>query len=680
MRNLTFPGYVFVAALLAAPLSMQAQFQKPTPEELSMTADANDPDADAVVLTREVKYDDTLHFHSEYLRIKVLKEKAKELATVHIYEQGMRIAFPGMDLHGAYKVDQVEGRTIHADGTVIPLTGKLEELLHSASGSGVVQSVVFNLPSVEVGSILEYRYSIHYPEMSTIQYVVHPPDWELQMRYPVRYERFSYIAPPEYFDDKPGRSSSFIMDHHGNQLNDLIWYQHLPAGKELQQYQKGRFRVELNDVPAMSWESWMPPDESVKYQVKFYMAANNQPSAYWNMESGFWLKDVEHFAEKTAAIKTAAAGLVGATDSDLDKAKKIYAAVQTLENTDFTRHKEKEELKVEGLKVAKRAEDTWNQKSGSGHDLALLYLALARSAGLNAYPAKIADRRHRIFDSNYESFYQLDAMVIVLEIGGKEVVVDPAEKMCPFEIVSWQHSGAGGLRQTDKGTVSWISPLQPFNSNTTTRRAELTIDAAGQITGKLQFGFSGQEALEWRQKALRVDESEFKSELDKWMATQIPQGLVAHVTRMARIDDPSGDLGVYASVSGAGATTTASRIIVPASFFSTPDGHTFTEQKKRQWSVDMHFAAQFKDGVLYHLPAGYAVESLPQSAPISWQGHAVWQVNAKATGTDVTVTHALARAFTMLEASEYSQLRDFYQKVATADQQQLVLSAAAKGN
>jgi len=57
-------------------------------------------------------------------------------------------------------------------------------------------------------------------------------------------------------------------------------------------------------------------------------------------------------------------------------------------------------------------------------------------------------------------------------------------------------------------------------------------------------------------------------------------------------------------------------------------------------------------------------------------------MKATATGNDVLVTRTLARAFTILGADEYSQLRDFYQKVAEADQQQLVLklSPETKGN
>jgi hypothetical protein len=42
----------------------------------------------------------------------------------------------------------------------------------------------------------------------------------------------------------------------------------------------------------------------------------------------------------------------------------------------------------------------------------------------------------------------------------------------------------------------------------------------------------------------------------------------------------------------------------------------------------------------------------------------------------------LSRAFTMVKAEDYTSLHDFYQKVASNDQQQLVLAVtnAGKGN
>jgi hypothetical protein len=48
----------------------------------------------------------------------------------------------------------------------------------------------------------------------------------------------------------------------------------------------------------------------------------------------------------------------------------------------------------------------------------------------------------------------------------------------------------------------------------------------------------------------------------------------------------------------------------------------------------------------------------------------------------ITIARRMARAFTFAKPDEYQNLRDFYQKVAASDQQQLVLTAAnaAKGN
>jgi hypothetical protein len=58
------------------------------------------------------------------------------------------------------------------------------------------------------------------------------------------------------------------------------------------------------------------------------------------------------------------------------------------------------------------------------------------------------------------------------------------------------------------------------------------------------------------------------------------------------------------------------------------------------------------------------------------------KIASEATADSVNVTRTLAYGFTLLEPKDYGNLHDFYQKVATADQQQLVLTRtpAANGN
>jgi hypothetical protein len=290
---------------------------------------------------------------------------------------------------------------------------------------------------------------------------------------------------------------------------------------------------------------------------------------------------------------------------------------------------------------------------------------------------KLVNRQTGIFNASYLSFDQLNDTVVILNIDGKEMVLDPGEKMCPFGVVSWHHAGAGGIRQSDKGIESWATPLNVYGDNVVTRRAELTVGPGGSVTGKLQFGMTGQDALHWRQQALRVDEGTLKKDFDEWLRTQIASGLEAHVTHFAKLDDPSGDLGAYATVTGSAGSVTGKRILLPASFFALGEDRNFISQPNRKLPVDMHFAAQLKDGVLYHLPAGYSLEAALPPASVPWPEHAVYQLKTTPGANGVTVVDTLARAFTFVQPDEYAAMRDFYQKVVAADQQQLVFSPGA---
>ena len=655
-----------VFALLASCSCLHAQFQKPTDDELRMTADPQYPDAAAVILNYEEKTDDTTHFTSHYARIKILRDSAKGLATVNMGY-----------FRGAETIAAISGRTIHADGSITDLNVKPSDLLQAKQGEAEFHEVVFNLPAVETGSILEYYYQVRHNERTCQN-----PEWEIQKPFPVRKAHYSFAPCPGYLDAAPGLSNLFLVDRHGNSLSSLLWLANLPGGRQLQPTAAHRFDLTLDNIPPIPREEWMPPTDVNRYQVRFYFAYDSSGSSYWTKEGRFWLNDVNRFADPSDTIKSAVSGIVAPSDADLDKAKKLYAAVQTLDNTDFSRRKGQAELRAEGFRPTKRAEDTWNQKSGSPHDLALLYLAMLRAANLTAYPMIVADRRHTVFNPGYLNFGQLSGLVVILNSGGKETVLDPGEKMCPFGVVSWRHSGAGGVRQSASGVDAGITPLLPYGVNTLIRRATLTVAPDGSVTGKLTFAFTGQQALVWRQEALRVDESELKSRFDRWLATQVPAGTQARLVSFANLDNIAADLTAEAAITGTPGSVTGKRILLPAAFFSNAETRTFTAEANRQLPVDMNYAAQVKDGVLYHLPAGYTVEAAPAAASIPWTGHAVYVFKPVPAENGLNIGVALTRAFTILDPGEYAQLRDFYQKVAAASQQQVVLVAgeAAKGN
>ena len=663
MRKSFFLHSAVLYFAAVSPAVVYAQFQPPTPEELKMTSDPKAPGADAVYLNIEEIANDPLHYQSYYARIKVLTEKGKDLATVELPY-----------LKGNTKIADIKGRTIHSDGTIYPLTVKPEDLMVAKAGELQIGQKVFTLPNVEVGSILEYRYDLRYDDNEFSS-----PQWEIQGSHFVHAAHYSFTPFKEFMPQgTPGTDTSmYLTDARGREAHSLTWSGRLPAGVTVKTSVNGSYSIDVADVPAIPDEEWMPPIKSFFYRINFYYNYTSDTAAYWLSESKLWSKDVDKFAEPSKTIKAAVDGLIAPGDSDLDKAKKLYDAVQALDNTDYSRHKTETEMKQLKIKEARHAEDTWAQKSGSSEDIAMLYLAMLRAAGLTAYAVKVVDRDRAVFDFTYMSLDQLDTTVVVLSTGGKEIVLDPGEKMCPFQVVNWRHSYAGGIGQSAQGVSYSVTPAQAYKDNTMNRVANLTLDAQGGITGQIQIIMVGQKALRWRQFALRNDGAELKKTFDHdELEGVLPEGVEAHVDHFLAVDQPDVNLMAIVKVTGSLGTATAKRILLPGLFFATHGHVPFVNEEKRLEPVDMQYADRVTDDVTYHLPPGVAVEGAPQDTSVSWQGHALFMIKSKAGPNQIEIANSLARGFTIAKPEEYQDLRGFYQKVAAAEQAQLVLTIA----
>jgi len=662
--------WLVILLAIASSSQLRAQFKQPTEEELKMTADPKAPGAAAVFLSVDEVTDDSTGIDSTYERIKILGEKGKELATVEIPH-----------LRGDTRITDIKGRTIHADGTVVPLIVKPEDLLAFKAGSTQVDRMVFTFPSVELGSILEFRYLTRH---DTSMYS--SPHWDIQRAYFIHQAHFGFTPFPSFMHFSGGYRL-FEVDAKGKtkSVDSLMWWKTLPPGADIKSDAMGRMSLDATDIPPIADEEWMPPVRSVQYKVQFYYLPATNFNDFWTSEAKDWSKDLDHFAEPTKRIKEAVAGIVAIGDSDLDKAKKIYNAVQALDNTDFSRKKEQSELKQLKIKEARRAEDTWSQKSGSSEDIAQLYIAMTRAAGLTVYAMKVADRDKGAFDPTYMNFDQLETTLAIVVLNGKEAILDPGEKLCPFQTLSWKHSNAYGIRESAAGPNLGHTPSQEFTANSRVRTGEMDLDARGAITGVVRLVITGQEALRWRQLALENDLGEVKKQFDQELGSTVPEGVEAHVDHFLDLDDPDSSLMAIVNVQGSLGTATSKRLLLPGFFFQTRANQPFINQEKRQQPVDMHYGEQVTDQIVYHLPAGFSIEGVPQDRNDLWPAHAAYVVTTTSQPGKITVVRKFARAFTQAKAEEYADLRMFYQKVASADQQQIVLTTstsvmAGKGN
>jgi len=621
-----------------------------------MTSDPMAPGAAAVYLYREETVDDNHHFHTYYARIKVLSEKGKELATQSFpYEKGN------------FKIGNIQGRTIHPDGTVIKLTAKPSDLLDVKAANYQVNKMVFTLPDVQVGSILEYRLALEYDDS-----IVMSPNWQVQQKY--------FVHKAHYFFYPS--TSSYITNNRGEPLQHLMYYATPNSGLNVVRDAAGHYSVDTQDIPAIPDEDSMPPLNSFIRRVEFYYTYTVTGQDFWQNEARHWQKDTDKFANPSGAIKSAASSIVASGDSDEVKAQKLYDAVMKLENTDYGRAKTEAERKKEKTKEVKDAEGVWKQKSGTSDQLTQLYIALLRAAGLTAYPMQVVNRDRATFDANYLSTWQLDDFIAIAVIGGKEVYLDPGEKACPYGLLAWKHTLVGGLREGPKGNTMEGTPGNNYKQNSIDRVAGLELAPDGSVSGSIRLVMNGQEAVYWRQLAIRNDPDEVKKRFNEWMHDLVPDGVQVDFDHFLALEDYDKELIAMAKVSGQLATTTGRRFFVPGQFFASHSSHPFVAQEHRIIPVDVHYPERISDEVDYTLPDGFSVESTPEPDVIPWEGNAQLRISAGTQNKNVKIQRVFEYNYTLVSPTEYTALHDFFQKIAAADQQQLVLTraAAAKGD
>jgi transglutaminase-like putative cysteine protease len=661
---------LLVAALAAgvSPLFAADQFVKPTPEELAMTSLPGYQGASAVVLFDEEITKDDLHVITHYQRVKILNEEGKKYANVEL--NYVRTSAYGEYEGNEQTVGEIVGRTIHADGTIIPFTGKPYLKTIEKAGNFKVQSMVFTLPDVEVGSILEYRYATRYNDHS-----YQAPDWYIQRELYVKSAHYQWVPTlKDLIDPEDG----------DKQITKISWFPILPAGAKVDRTEspdpnspsgkQQTFNLVIHDVPPEPKEDHMPPIAAYSYRVLFNFTPYDSAAEFWKVKGKQWSKRMDAFAGPNGDLKAATQTVITGATTDEDKLHKIYAAVMALENTRYTREHEARENKAEGGRVSNAA-DVLSHKRGSATDLTLLFIGMARAAGLEAYAMDVPDRSERLFTPGWMNFNQFNDIIAIVKVDGKERFFDPGARYCEFGHLEWQHTFVGGLRQTAGGTDIAQTAGDGYNANKRTRVANLTMDEEGKISGKIDLGFLGAPALRWRHRALSGDDESLRHGLRTYLEGMLPKSLEVKVTEIKNLEDYEKPLAVSYEVKGSMGTPTGKRLVMPVDLFTAGTRATFP-QEKRELAVYFDYPENVQDALRVNFPKGFAVEATPADGKFGIPQRAAYNITTSTTPTSFTTRRQFAFGEFLVPPEEYATLRGFYSQFEAKDQESVVLKVA----
>jgi hypothetical protein len=627
------------------------------PEELKMTADSAHQ-GDAIILYREETADDMTHHRYVYMRLKVLTDKGKRYGDVEIPYDG---SFQG--------ISDLRGRTIAPDGTITPFAGKaFNKTVVKAHGIKYLAKS-FTLPNIQVGSIIEWKYTAFWDD-----YLI-APRWVVQESLFQKKARFTFVPMI--------KSGHYVVDSRGD-IKDRVFQMMigLPEKTEIKTVANDRLELELHDIPPFEEEEFAPPAGMLKWRVNFYYGAGNlnKPEEFWKHEGKYWIKDVEAFTGHSSAVAAAVNQVTTPSDTPEQKARKIYAYVQKINNLSFAlREGSLEEFNAGNNKAKRTADDVLRNNGGFRTELARLYWGMARAANLPVYIMRVADRDEYFFNSTIPNADQLTSEIVIVALDGKEVFLDPGTPFCPYGHLAWQHNSTKGMRQVPDGNILLaITPPANYKDAVSKRVGQITLNADGSAKGTVAIAWAGEEAMVHRLNAMKTDEAGRKKELEEELQAALPQGSTVHMDAATGWEDAETQLKANFTIEMSSyASNAGKRLLVPTNMFQTRSRQPFTHGERKQ-PIYFNYPYYEMDDTQITFPAAYHMESLGQDVPPVKTDYSIYRVKHSVTGNTVTISRDFAMAGIGFQQKDYPELRKFYNDVSSHDSEQLVLSSAAQ--
>lgn len=567
---------ICIGAALAAPAAWgswprltakQRQFMPPAPYNT----------AAAVILYKQVDCNNPRSTEEHFVRIKILRHAGLNYATIKI-----PYLYQGMTIAG------IAGRTIEPDGTIIPFRGKVRRTLIAAEGHARIDALEFNLPQVQVGSILDYRYNVGYNgggsddigSMLETYTLLPTTTWNLQQDLWIRRERYS------------------IMPTHGYTLQWIVTG--LSAQQQLRQ--KGNFYLlSLRQIPPTPNEPKELPRAMIQKSVVFFYNLNTtrSPKSYWKNLGKKYAHQARQFAGNRKKLKAWLArwNLTGSREAKL---RALYLHVLQIQNLNLN-------ASVANPRPAKHALKVLRHGYASGSQLNLLLVALARAAGYKAYWVHSAQRNRMSFLSKWCNPNQLDNDMVMIRLHGKYLFFDPSSG-APFGDLLWWENGVIALIARHSGGKFIIIPNQSSRDATRFRHLDLTWEPDGGWAGGLQAKWTGTLALSLRMALIKDSQARRQQFLSRLARSWLPYG-----TQLALLSSQGWRTGANTitaqwQVQLPGRGTRAA--LLPQDVLNLGRAPLFSARQRTQ-AVYFHYMYRHHDEITLHLPRDAQVQAVP---------------------------------------------------------------------
>jgi len=591
------------------------------------------PDADAAILLREGELDDEMSEGTSlkiYVRMKVFTERGRRYGDVQLPYR--------LDLG---KIVDVHARTVRPDGKAVEVERRdIFDKLLITSGRNIWRAKTFSMPSVEPGSIIEYRYRQVYP--AGFRY------FELDLQSDLFIKQLSYRVKPE-------RSSSLDVRWVAFNSND-------PA--DFTPKWNGAYNIKAENISPFRREPLMPPELAVKAWGWIYYSkgTDTDPDKYWR-EYGQHMYEESMFESRPSATVRAVVDTITLGDTTPhEKIASIYSYVHR-----EIKPVDESDVKADHLKRNADADQTLRRRYGTQTDINSLFISMLRAAGLDARVAELTTRDENMFHRAFPDAFQFNSEITaVAGPDSKFEFYDPGSRYCPLGLLAWEKQGVPALI-SDKDKPSFVTtPVAPGAENREDRTMTVAPAPDGRLAVRAELQLTGLKAVDFRSSSAGHPVADPLIALIENVNDPPPTGAESPTINVSSSDEPGPVSLSYSFAASSFAPPTERRLLLRPALMGRKGDILFSSATRIN-KVYFRYPWSERDKVTIEVPEGFEPEQLPDAINIDI-GAATYRSAYRREGSKVVFERALSINGISFDVDEYQTLKSFFDRVHQADQ------------
>ncbi|SHL75800.1 protein of unknown function [Flavobacterium flevense] len=670
MKNKFFVTTVLFFLIVFSSKAQDFRLGKVSVEELKEKVHPKDSSAVAAILFEKAQnkfvYTQEKGFEIELVvrtRIKIYKKEGYDWANKEVRYYLESNLKEKVLFSEAVTYNLVDGKI---EKTKLKSDGEFDEVINKYWGQKKI-----TMPNVKEGSIIEYEYTLHSPNIGS------PKDWYFQSDIPVNHSEYINCVP-EYFvfntnvkgfirpEIKIEKLNKSIKIDSKERVVNRMGVTNTNYSSEDIAYVETRTTYLAENMPAIKEEEFVNNVRNYTTSLEQELSMTNYPNSMPKTYSTDWAAVVRTIYEyedfgpelnKTGYfeddLKVVLTGL-NTQQQKIDAILKfVKSAVKWNEYYGYSCN--------DGVRKA------YKDKTGNIAEINLMLTAMLRYAGLNANPVLVSTRSNGIsFFPNRTAF---NYVIAAVENGDDMVLLDGSDiysepDVLPFRALNW----LGRLIRKD-GTSAAVD-LMPKKPSLELNSMNYSINDKGEVSGKLRSQKTTHNAMIFRDEMKGFKEDVYLEKLEN-------SNNKIEINEYSLQNEKEINLPVIETYSFVGNNLSESiggKIYINPLLFLTRKQNPF-KQENREYPVDYGFPFQDKYAVNIQIPDGYQVENLPQPMTLTMNGNVgVFRYLTKLVGNIVQVSVSNQINSSTVLSEDYAALKSYYQKMIEKQNEKIIIT------